>query len=94
MENNSAARGNGKRSRFSKVLSYITLPFRKFDSLLSSSGYSLLFIALFSVLINVLLEATLRQSVIKALNLIISEPIVFFNWSPYCFFNLFYNLSV
>lgn len=49
----------------------------KADSLLCEKGSSILFIAIWSLIINILLESTLRQSVFSALFLIIKSPIVF-----------------
>lgn len=49
----------------------------KADSLLCEKRSSIIFLAIWSLFINLLLESTLRQSVFSALFLIIKSPIVF-----------------
>ena len=52
--------------------------FTNFDDFLSTNGKSLIFITVFSVIVNIFLEASLRKSFIEAFKLIFSEPLVFF----------------
>lgn len=62
---------------FKKVLSTIVLGLSKFDNLICSAVPSFIFIAIFSFVINIFLEAALRKSFPEAFQLIFSSPIVF-----------------
>ena len=60
------------------LLNRLAVIFDKVDKILCSSKKSLAFIAVFSVIINILLETSLRQNIFSVLYLIISSPVVFF----------------
>ena len=50
----------------------------KFDDLLATNRKSLIFLVLYSIFFNVLLEAALRKSFVEAIKLIFIHPLVFF----------------
>ena len=61
-----------------KAASLIKSGLYKFDTLLCSGVTSLIFITVYSFVMNILLEAALRKSFIEAFRLVIESPIVFF----------------